>query len=148
MTRSPTRTPTPTPTPTGTAPPATPTYTATRPPTPPTNTASATATHTPTATPPGPLPSSTPTATPTPTASPTVCLLQFADVPATNPFYDYIRCLACRGIVGGYPCGSPGEPCPGLYFRPDTNVTRGQVAKIVAEAAGFTDAGAQHAADL
>ena len=54
-------------------------------------------------------------------------------------FYDYIRCLACRGIVGGYPCGGPGEPCPGHYFRPGNNVTRGQVSKIVAEPPGFAD---------
>jgi hypothetical protein len=64
---------------------------------------------------------------------------QFTDVPATNPFYTYIRCLACRGIAGGYPCGGPGEPCPGSYFRPANNVTRGQVSKIVSEAAGFSD---------
>jgi hypothetical protein len=60
-------------------------------------------------------------------------------VPAGSPFYDPIRCLACRGIVGGYPCGGPGEPCPGLYYRPNTNITRGQVAKIVAESASFSD---------
>ena len=51
-----------------------------------------------------------------------------------------MRCLACRGIVGGYPCGGPGEPCPGQYYRPNNNVTRGQVTKIVSESAGFADA--------
>ena len=61
-------------------------------------------------------------------------------MPVGSTFYDYIRCLACRGIVGGYPCGGPGEPCPGQYFRPDNNVTRGQVSKIVSESAGFADA--------
>jgi hypothetical protein len=56
-----------------------------------------------------------------------------------STFYDFIRCLACRGIVGGYPCGGPGEPCPGSYYRPNNNVTRGQVSKIVSESAAFTD---------
>src|SRR4029078_714587 len=79
----------------------------------------------------------TPTPTPTATASPTACPVQFVDVPHTNTFYLYVRCLACRGIVGGYPCGGPGEPCPGAYYRPNNNVTRGQVSKIVSESAGF-----------
>ena len=60
-------------------------------------------------------------------------------MPSGSTFYTYIRCLACQGIVGGYPCGGPGEPCPGPYFRPGDNITRGQVAKIVASAAGLTD---------
>jgi hypothetical protein len=60
-------------------------------------------------------------------------------VPTTNTFYAAIRCLACRGIVGGYPCGGPGEPCPGTYYRPNSTITRGQTAKIVAESAGFAD---------
>jgi hypothetical protein len=77
------------------------------------------------------------TASPSPVA--TVCPLQFTDVPPGSTFYDYIRCLACRGIVGGYPCGGPGEPCPGNYYRPNNNVTRGQVSKIVSESAAFSD---------
>ncbi len=105
-------------------------------------TATATATITPTAT-------VTPTATATATANAiasttstptaTVCPVQFTDVPNGSTFYTFVRCLACRGIVGGYPCGGPGEPCPGAYFRPNTNVTRGQVSKIVSESAGFQD---------
>jgi N-acetylneuraminic acid mutarotase len=74
-----------------------------------------------------------------PPPTPTPCAIAFADVPSTNAFYSYIRCLACRGIVGGYPCGGPGEPCPGTYYRPNSTVTRGQVAQIVAESAGFAD---------
>jgi hypothetical protein len=86
---------------------------------------------------PGPSPTPNPaTATP---GGPTPCPIQFADVAAGNTFYATIRCLACRGIVGGYPCGGPGEPCPGTYFRPNNNVTRGQVSKIVSESAGFQD---------
>ncbi len=80
------------------------------------------------------------THTATATPQPTACAISFNDVPVGSTFYDYIRCLACRGIVGGYPCGGPGEPCPGSYYRPNNNVTRGQVSKIVAESAGFSDA--------
>jgi hypothetical protein len=81
----------------------------------------------------GPCAGASPTATVTPTA--TVCAITFADVPVGSTFYDYIRCLACRGIISGYPCGGPGEPCPGQYYRVGNNVTRGQTAKIVASSA-------------
>jgi photosystem II stability/assembly factor-like uncharacterized protein len=59
----------------------------------------------------------------------------FEDVAPDSPFYLWIERLAGRGIMGGYPCGGPGEPCePGNrpYFRPGNNATRGQVSKIVA----------------
>jgi hypothetical protein len=75
---------------------------------------------------------------PTPTPS-SGCTVSFNDVPVGSTFYTFVRCLACRGIVGGYPCGGPGEPCPGTYYRPANNVTRGQVSKIVSESAGFND---------
>jgi CSLREA domain-containing protein len=68
------------------------------------------------------------TATPTATVPP--CDVQFSDVPVYSPFYIYIKCLACRGIVSGYDDGT---------FRPNNNVTRGQVAKIVANSAGFSE---------
>ena len=61
----------------------------------------------------------------------------FEDVPPTHPFYKWLQRLASRGIMGGYPCGGPGEPCGSNnrpYFRPYNNVTRGQSAKIVADA--------------
>ena len=57
-------------------------------------------------------------------------------------FYPFIECLACRGIINGYPCGGPGEPCNGNndpYFRPGNNVTRGQFSKIASNSAGFND---------
>ena len=81
-----------------------------------------------------------PTATPEPTnttgPSPTPCTLQFTDVPEGHTFYDNIRCLACRGIINGYASGcETGDPC----FRPGNNVTRGQLSKIVANSAGFTE---------
>jgi hypothetical protein len=63
-------------------------------------------------------------------------------VPVTNTFYPFVRCLACQGIVSGYPCGGEGEPCNANedpYFRPNNYVTRGQLAKIVSESAGFSE---------
>jgi hypothetical protein len=142
-TATPTTTPTSTPTPTHTS---TTTLTSV-----PTDTPSPTVTDTPSATftdTPSPTPSPTPSLTPSPTSSatgvpvtgtPTVCAVQFVDVPPGHTFYDSIHCLACQGIIQGYPCGGPGEPCPGAYFRPNNNVTRGQTAKIVAEAGGFAE---------
>jgi hypothetical protein len=65
----------------------------------------------------------------------------FQDVPVTHTFYIYIQRLASRGIIGGYMCGAPGEPCipPNNrpYFRPGNNVTRGQASKIVAMSKGL-----------
>src|SRR5205823_3474444 len=89
--------------------------------------------------PPTPTPSGTPS-TPIPTATfpacnsytatptSTVCPMQFTDVPPSNPFYPFVRCLACRHIVSGYSDDT---------FRPGDSVTRGQVAKIVSNSAGF-----------
>jgi hypothetical protein len=76
----------------------------------------------------------------------------FADVPAEDAFAGPIASLSIHGVLGGYPCGGPGEPCDGTsspYFRPSANVTRGQAAKIVSNAAGFSeDPGAQTFADV
>ena len=77
---------------------------------------------------PTPIPTNTPVTTPTPT--PTACVMNFSDVDEFNPFYIYIRCLYCRGIIGGYADGT---------FRPYNPTTRGQMAKIVSNAAGFSD---------
>jgi hypothetical protein len=78
---------------------------------------------------------------------------QFQDVLPGSTFYDFIWRLANRGIVSGYTCGGPGEPCIGPgnlpYYRPNTNVSRGQISKIVSEAAGFNDTpGAQQFQDV
>ncbi|MBF6612349.1 MAG: S-layer homology domain-containing protein [Chloroflexi bacterium] len=92
----------------------------------------------PTSTPGGP----TETETATAGATATVCNIVFTDVPADSTFYPYIECLACRGIISGYECGGPGEPCDANnngYFRPYNPVTRGQIAKIVSNSAGFQD---------
>ena len=119
-------------------------------PVPPTNT-SVPATDTPvpptdTAVPPTNTPGG-PTETPAP-----VCTISFEDVPVGSTFYPFIQCLACQGIINGYPCGGPGEPCNPTndpYFRPGNNVTRGQFAKIASNSAGFNEPpGAQQYEDV
>jgi len=105
-----------------TAGPPCPTLTPTRPPATATNTVAPVDTNT-------PVPSPTSVGNvPTPTA--TVCTISFMDVPPGSTFYPFIHCLACLGIINGYTDGT---------FRPNNNVTRGQLSKIVANAAGFND---------
>jgi hypothetical protein len=61
----------------------------------------------------------------------------YADVREDNPYHAQIMRLTNRGVVSGYPCGGQGEPCDGdnrPYFRWGNDVTRGQAAKIVANA--------------
>jgi hypothetical protein len=51
-----------------------------------------------------------------------------------------VRCLACRNILSGYPCGGEGEPCGesgNPYFRPSAQISRGQIAKLVSQSAGL-----------
>ncbi len=63
---------------------------------------------------------------------------RFEDVPPDNVFYEYIERLTARGMLTGYPCGEPNEPCKPPdnkpYFRPAANVMRGQAAKITYDA--------------
>jgi len=47
-----------------------------------------------------------------------------------STFYPYIRCLARRGIINDYADGT---------FKPNNQVTRGQLSKIVSNSAGFND---------
>jgi len=66
----------------------------------------------------------------------------FADVPPDSTFYMYIERMAQRSIISGYPCGGAGEPCVEgnkPYFRPSSNATRGQISKVVSNAAGLSD---------
>lgn len=78
----------------------------------------------------------------------------FEDVPAGSTFHLFVERLASRGIISGYSCGGPGEPCIAPmnrpYFRPATNITRGQTSKIVALAAGLPDppSGSQSLEDI
>ena len=53
----------------------------------------------------------------------------FRDVPTTNPFYSYIETAKANNAISGYSCGSG---C--LEFRPNNNVTRGQISKIIVAA--------------
>jgi hypothetical protein len=107
----------------------TPTSTSTNTPLPHTATPSATPSNTPALTD-TPMPTNTPMP-PTPPPASTACPVQFTDVPAGSTFYPYIRCLACRGIINGYSDHA---------FRPNNQVTRGQLSKIVSNSAGFHDA--------
>jgi hypothetical protein len=61
---------------------------------------------------------------------PTPCAISFSDVQPGHTFYPFVRCLACRGILGGYSDGT---------FSPGNDVTRGQLAKIVSNAAGWNE---------
>jgi plastocyanin len=61
----------------------------------------------------------------------------FRDVPPTQTFYQYIETVAHNLIVSGYDCGGPGEPCPGVYYRPGNLITRGQLSKIIVLTAGW-----------
>lgn len=67
----------------------------------------------------------------------------FEDVQQGSTFYTYIEQLAGRGFVSGYPCGGDNEPCIAPdnrpYFRPGSNITRGQLSKITAEAFNFNE---------
>src|SRR6478672_8179898 len=65
-----------------------------------------------------------------PTPTPTICFIQFTDVPPGNPYYQDIRCLACRGIAEGY--------CDGTY-RPQVGLIRATLAQWTASAAGYTE---------
>jgi hypothetical protein len=78
--------------------------------------------------------------------------IAFTDVPSTQTFYPSVQCLACRGIESGYACGGPFEPCDSNsnpYFRPNTPITRDQIARMVAASAGFNEpAGSQRFQDV
>jgi hypothetical protein len=74
-----------------------------------------------------------PTSTPIPTIAPTPtpCTAgQFSDVPVGHTFYPYVSCLVDRGVMSGY------SDCT---FRPTLNLTRGQLSKIVSNAANFAE---------
>ncbi|MDQ3930126.1 MAG: S-layer homology domain-containing protein [Chloroflexota bacterium] len=64
----------------------------------------------------------------------------FADVPPDSPFWLYIERVYAHEAIGGYPCGAEGELCPGIYYRPGAYLTRGQLAKIATNVAGYEDA--------
>jgi hypothetical protein len=55
---------------------------------------------------------------------------RYYDVPTDNTFYSYIECMATRGIISGYADNT---------FHPNSNITRGQLSKVVSNSAGFSD---------
>jgi hypothetical protein len=68
----------------------------------------------------------------------------FQDVAPGSAFYTYTQYIASRGFINGYACGTPpAGACvpPGNlpYFKPNNNATRGQIAKIIANAKGWTE---------
>ena len=66
---------------------------------------------------------------PSATATPTACVLAFSDVQPTDYFAIPVHYLACHSVISGYSDGT---------FRPYNNTTRGQLAKIVTLASGFS----------
>ena len=52
----------------------------------------------------------------------------FTDVPKASPFYRYIETAVSHGILNGYTDHT---------FRPDANLTRGQMCKVIVLAGGF-----------
>jgi hypothetical protein len=59
-------------------------------------------------------------------------VLRFSDVLPASTFYEYIETAVCHGVLTGYADGT---------FRPSTNATRGQIAKIVTNALTAATAG-------
>jgi hypothetical protein len=66
-----------------------------------------------------------------PTPTPVACTVEFTDVPPGSTFYPYIHCLVCEGLATGYDDDT---------FRPNDPTSRGQLAKIVSNAAGYSEA--------
>jgi hypothetical protein len=58
------------------------------------------------------------------------CTDTFSDLPADSIFYPYVRRLTCEGVVSAFADGS---------FRGGESVTRGEMARWIALAAGYTD---------
>ncbi|HEX9989789.1 MAG TPA: S-layer homology domain-containing protein [Chloroflexia bacterium] len=65
----------------------------------------------------------------------------FSDVPTSSVYFGVIEAANHAGIINGYGCGGSGEPCDVAnrpYFRPNREVSRGQLCKIVAIGANWT----------
>lgn len=57
-----------------------------------------------------------------PLTTPVPCILPFYDVQESDYYYQAVKDLYCHGAISGYGDGT---------FRPDTNLTRAQICKIV-----------------
>lgn len=69
-----------------------------------------------------------PTATPTNTRTRTPCPMNFRDVSATDFFFEAVRYMYCGGVISGYSDNT---------FRPNSDTTRAQLAKIIVLARGW-----------
>jgi hypothetical protein len=58
------------------------------------------------------------------------CPGAFSDLAANDFSYPYVKCLTCAGVMSGYDDGT---------FRGGASVTRGEMARWIALAAGYTD---------
>src|SRR5207302_6455921 len=50
----------------------------------------------------------------------------FTDVPVTNTFFTFVETAFAQGVISGYVCSGPGEPCDAQhrrYFRPVAYIT-------------------------
>ncbi|MGA7729814.1 MAG: S-layer homology domain-containing protein [Chloroflexia bacterium] len=69
----------------------------------------------------------------------------FQDVGTGHTFYQYVETAYNLGLIVGYPCGGPGEPCVPPdnkpYYRSNKSVTRAQITKIMVSAAIIADPG-------
>ena len=81
------------------------------------------------------------TSTSTAVATATACPITFTDVLPTDYYYDAVHYLYCRGVISGYSDNT---------FRPYNDTTRGQLAKIIVLAEGWTinTAGGPHFTDV
>jgi len=64
----------------------------------------------------------------------------FSDVAPGSTFYQFIESAYLRGLITGYPCGGPNEPCDTQrrpYFRWGSDVTWAQATKMVVTAKGW-----------
>lgn len=81
-------------------------------------------------------PTRTSTSTPAPTSTLVVCPIEYTDVLPGSTYYEAVHCLSCMGLVSGFTNGcTTGSPC----FKPDSTMIRGDLAKLVSLAAGFTE---------
>lgn len=59
----------------------------------------------------------------------------FSDVDASSIFYAFIETAHNHNAATWYGCGGSGEPCPGLYYRPGSDIstmTRAEIARVTA----------------
>jgi hypothetical protein len=66
----------------------------------------------------------------------------FSDVPSGSTFWVYVQRGYAHGVFSGYPCGGEGEPCDPQqrpYYRPGNSLSRGQLAKVASNGAGYID---------